>query len=130
MTVEFRTVSHRSSVLTKSLDRALETFTFGNSSCVYFVAFCEDISFDLICKFVICSVLESEFANKSLAAYASFVKVTFLCFVHTMSVSDFFFACCIFADNFFFLINKTNLHCTVTIVLYGFNLSNVAWSSL
>ena len=46
MTMEFGTMSHRSSVLTMSLDRTLEAFTFGNSGCVDLVASCEDVSLD------------------------------------------------------------------------------------
>ena len=48
MTVEFGTMRHRSSVLTVSLNRALESFSFGNSRCINLIACCEDICFNLI----------------------------------------------------------------------------------
>ena len=48
MTMELGAVSHRSSVLSVTLDGALEAFTFGDRGCVYLVACCEDISLDLI----------------------------------------------------------------------------------
>ena len=51
-------------------------------------------------------------------------------FVYTMSVSDFFFAVGIFVDNFFFLVNETNLYCAVTIVLNGFDLCYYTRTSL
>ena len=49
MTMEFRTVSHRSSVLVMSLDRTLESFTFRDCSSIYFVSSSKDISFDFLC---------------------------------------------------------------------------------
>ena len=48
MTMELGTVSHRSSVLAVSLDGALETFTFGNSSCINLIACCEDVCLDFV----------------------------------------------------------------------------------
>ena len=125
MTMEFRTMSHRSSVLAKSLNCALETFTFGNCCCIDLVAFCEDISFNYICKVVFLSIVKFELANESLTGYACFVKVTFLCFVYTMSVSDFFFTIGIFVNNFLFFVNETNLYSAVSIVINSFDLCNV-----
>src|SRR5699024_3862411 len=49
MTMELGTVSHRSSVLTKSLDRALESLTFGDRGCVNLVASRKDVCLDLVC---------------------------------------------------------------------------------
>ena len=43
-------------------------------------------------------------------------------FVYAMSVYDFFLSCFIFVDNLFFLINKADLYCTVTVVVYCLNL--------
>ena len=120
--MEFGTVSHRTSVLSKSLNSALETFTFGNCSCVDLVAFCKDISFDHITQVVLSCVLKFELFYKSLSGYTSFCKMSHLSFVNTMSVSDFFLSVCILVDNSFFLVSKCNLYCTVSIVLNSFDL--------
>ena len=74
MTMEFRTMSHGTSVLTESLDCALESLTFGNCSSVDFVALCKDISFDNISKFVLVCVLKFELSDVSLSGYTSFCK--------------------------------------------------------
>ena len=57
MTMELGTVSHRSSVLTMSLDGTLETFTFGNSSCIDFIACCEDVCLDFVFYRILFSIL-------------------------------------------------------------------------
>ena len=80
MTMEFGTVSHRSSVLTMSLDCALETFTFGNSGCINLVACSEDISFDFVLYRILFCIVETEFSNESLVRNTCFVEVSFYWF--------------------------------------------------
>ena len=114
MTVEFRTMSHRSSALSKSLNSALETFTFGDSSCVYLIASSEDISFDFVFYVVLFRILKTELSNESLVRYASLVKVTLYRLVY----------------KFLSLINKANLYSFVSIVLLCLNLCHYARTSL
>ena len=130
MTMEFRTVSHRSSMLTKSLNSALESFTFRNCSCVYMIAFCKDICFDFICKIIISCIFKLELSYKSLSRHTSFLEMSHFSFVYAMSVSDFFLTVGIFVYNFFFLVNKTNLYCTVSVVFNSFNLCYYTRTSL
>ena len=70
MTMEFRTMSHRSSALSKSLNSALETFTFGDSSCINLIASSEDISFDFVFYVILFRILKTELSNESLVRYA------------------------------------------------------------
>ena len=93
--MELGTVSHRTSVLSQSLDSALESFSFGNCSSVDLVALCKDISLDHIAKIVICCVLKLELFHKTLAGYASLCKMSHLSLVYTMSVSYLLLAVCI-----------------------------------
>ena len=71
MSVELGTVLHRSSVLAESLDRALISLTFGNGSRVDLVTDLENVSLDLVCYLVVCSILESELSEISLRSNAS-----------------------------------------------------------
>ena len=64
MAVELGAVAHRSSVLSKSLDRTLEAFALCNCGCVDLVAFREDVSFDLVAELVLSSVLKLKFLNE------------------------------------------------------------------
>src|SRR5699024_146422 len=114
MTMVFGTVSHGSSGLSVSLDRALETFTFGDCSCVDVIACSKDISFDFLSNFIFCSVLESELLQESLYRNVFFVKMSFCRFVYQL-LSD---------------IAVSNLDCSVSVVLFGFHLSNNTGTSL
>ena len=120
--MELGTVSHRTSVLSQSLDSALESFTFGNCSSVDLVAFCKDISLDHIAKIVLCCVLKLELSHKSLAGYASLCKMSHLSLVNTMSVTTCFLPFASLLTTFSFLSTNANLHCTVSIVLYCLDL--------
>ena len=104
--MELGTMCHRSSVLSISLDGALEAFTLGNSGCVNLIACREDVSLNLIFYGILFSILKLEFSYISLVRNASLIKMTFLWL----------------ADQFVPLVNKTNLHCFVTIVLSRLNL--------
>ena len=130
MTMEFRTMSHRSSVLTKSLDRTLEALTFADCSSVDSVASCEDVSFDFLCQCVLRRIFKPEFSYISLAGNTSFFEVSLLSFIYAMSVNDFLLASLVSVDNFFFLINETNLNCFVTIIFYGLDLCYDTGTSL
>ncbi len=55
-------------MLSESLDCALEAFTFGNCSSVDLVAFCEDVSLDLVAELVF--AFELELADEALAGHA------------------------------------------------------------
>ena len=106
----------------------MDSFSFGNCSSVDLVALCKDISLDHIAKIVICCVLKLELFHKTLAGYASLCKMSHLSLVYTMSVSYLLLAVCILVDNLFFLVSKCNLHCTVSIVLYGLDLCYRTWT--
>ncbi len=114
MTMIFGAVSHRSSGLSMSLDSTLETFTFGDCSCIDVIAVCKDVSFNFLSYCVFCSIFKSEFFNESLCCHTSFVKVTFFRFVNQF-FSDFAIA---------------HLNCSVSIVFLCLNLSYNAWTSL
>ena len=88
MTMEFGTMSHRSSVLTKSLDRTLEALTFADCSSVDSVASCEDVSFDFLCQCVLRRIFKPEFSYISLAGNTSFFEVSLLSFIYAMSFSS------------------------------------------
>ena len=75
MSVELGTVSHGSSVLSVSLNRALETFSFGNRRRVDLVAGRENVSLDLILYGILFRVVKLQFADKSLVGNASLVKM-------------------------------------------------------
>ena len=130
MTMELGTMSHRSSVLSKSLDCALEALTFGDCGSVYLIACSEDVSFDLCTKGVLLSVLKLELSYISLGAYASLLEVALLCFVNTMSVYDLLLAAGILVNNLILLVNEAYLYSTVAIILHGLYLSNHAGTSL
>jgi len=130
MTMELGTVCHRSSALAMTLNRTLETFTFGNSSCVNLVACCKDISFNFLSKCILFSIFKSEFFYISLSGYACFIKMTFFSFCHTVSVSDGLLTTVVFCDNLFFLVNISNLYCTVAVILNCLNLCNYTRASL
>ena len=63
MPVELGTMSHRSSVLVKSLDGALEALSSGHSGDIHSVALFKDISLDLISHLVIGGILKSELSE-------------------------------------------------------------------
>ena len=130
MTMEFRTVSHRTSVLSMSLDCTLESFTFGNSGCINFVSSCKYISFDLASKCIFLCVVKSELSDISLSGYTSFCKMSHLSLVNAMSVNDFFLSVLVLVDDSFLLVNKANLYCAVTVVLCGLHLCYYTRSSL
>ena len=97
-----------------SLDRTLETFTFGNSCCINVIAVCKDISFNFLSYCIFSSVIKSELFNESLYCNASFVKVSFFRFVNKA-----------FSD-----VSESNLNCFVSIVLFCLNLSYDTRTSL
>ena len=57
MTMKLRTMSHRSSGLSMSLNSTLETFTFGDCGCINLIACCEDVSFNFIFYRILGSIL-------------------------------------------------------------------------
>ena len=116
MTMELGTMSHRSSVLSKSLDCALEALTFGDCRSIYLIACSEDVSFDLCTKGVLLSVLKLELSYISLGAYASLLEVALLCFVNTMSVYDLLLAAGILVNNLILLVNEAYLYSTVAVI--------------
>ena len=121
---------HRSSALSVTFDRALETFTFGDCCRIDVISLCEDISFDLLSKSIFLCIVKSKFFYISFSGYACFVKVAFFSFCHTVSVCDRFSSASVFCDNLIFLVNISNLHGAVAIVLNCFNLCNHTRSSL
>src|SRR5699024_8362530 len=60
VTMELGTMSHRSSALAVTLDRALESFTFGDCCRIDVVAFREDISLDLLRQCIFLCIVKSE----------------------------------------------------------------------
>jgi len=130
MTVELRTMCHRSSVLIVSLDRALESFTFRDCSCIDLVASLKDISFDFLSQCIFISVLKFELCHVSFACNTSFCKMSLLSLCHTVTMNDFFFTIFVFVNCLIFLVNKTNLYCTVSIILYSLDLCYYTRTSL
>src|SRR5699024_7761764 len=114
MTMELRTMSHRSCGLYVSLNRTLEAFTFGNCSCINLISSCKNINFDFIFYIIVFSVFQSEFSYKSLVRNTSLIKVTLNWFVYKL----------------FTLINKTNLYCTISIIFNCLNLCYDTWTCL
>ena len=57
-------------MLTVSLDRTLESLTFGDRSCINSVACFEDVSLDLASKCVLFCILKLELSYESLAGNA------------------------------------------------------------
>ena len=120
--MEFGTMLHRSSVLTKSLDRTLETFTFGNCGSINLVACCEDISFNLCTESIFFCIFKFEFSYISLGCRAGFLEMSLHSLVYAVCVNDFFLSACIFVDDLVFLVNEANLYCAVTVIFNCFNL--------
>ena len=114
MTMILGTVSHRSSGLAMSLDRALEAFSLGNSGSIYLVASCEHVSLDLLLYFIALSVIQLQLSDVSLVGDACLVKCTLLRLSYKLLT----------------LVNKTNLYCTVTVVLNCLNLCYYTRASL
>ena len=130
MTMEFRTVSHRSSVLVVSLNSTLESFSFRNGSSVDLVASFKNVSFDLLCKCIISCVLEFELFYESLSSYSSFCEMSLLSLGYTMTMNDFLFTIFVFVYSFVFLVNESNLYSFVTVILYSLDLCYYTRTSL
>ena len=111
MTVELGTVAHRSSVLSESLDCALEAFTFGNCSSVDLVAFCEDVSLDLVAELVLCSVFKLEFLYVLLNSNASLVEVALHSLANAVAVSNFLLAVLVDCGDSFLSLTEAYLNC-------------------
>ena len=122
MTVELGTVAHGSSVLSQSLDSALEAFTFCNCSDIDLVAFCEDVSLDLVAELVICSVFKFKFLNVLLNRCAGLVEVALHCLANAVAVSNFLVALLVNCGDSLFCLTKANLNCLITIVLDSLDL--------
>src|SRR5699024_2960808 len=130
VTVELGTMSHGSSVLSVSLDRALEAFTLGDSCGVYFIANLKDISFDLLCWSILLCVLKSELLYVSLSRNTGFCEMSLLSLCQAVAVNDLFLAAFIFVDDLVLLVNKSNLNCIVTVILNCLNLCYYTRTSL
>ena len=122
MTVEFGTMSHRSSVLAMSLDSALESFTFGNSGCIHFISGSKNICFDFLSRCIFGCIVKFEFPYISLAGNSGFIEVALLSLLNTMSVNNFFLTALVFVDCSFFLVYISNLYGAVAIVVNGLDL--------
>ena len=122
MTMEFGTVHHRSSVLTKSLNSTLEAFSFADCRSINLVSCCKDISLNLSTKCVLISVLKLELSDISLAANASLLEVTLHSLCYAMSVNDLLLSGCILVNYLVLFVNEAHLNCAVAIVLYCLNL--------
>ena len=76
MTMEFGTMSHGTSVLTESLDCALESLTFGNSRCINLISGCKHIGFNFASECILLCIFKAELSDVSLAGYASLFEVS------------------------------------------------------
>ena len=92
MAMEFRTVCHRSSVLSVSLDRALESLTFRDCRRIHSVASLKNIRLDLAAERVLVRVIKLKLSDKSLAGNACLIEVTLLRLVYAVAVNYFFVA--------------------------------------
>ena len=81
VTVELGTMSHGSSVLSVSLDRALEAFTLGDCCGVYLIANLKDVSLDLLRRSVLAGVLKSELLYVSLSRNTGLCEMSLLSLV-------------------------------------------------
>ena len=124
MAMELGTVLHGASVLSKSLDGALEAFSFGDTGYIHPVPFREDIRFDFRAKAVLIGVLKLKFPDISLRACSGFFEVSLLGFVCAMSVDDFLFAARVLVDDSVLLIHEADLYCAVAVVLRSLYLSH------
>ena len=130
MTMEFGTVRHRSSVLSESLNRTLESLTFGNRRRIDLISRCKDIRFDLAARRIFFRIVKLELSYISFGRYAGLFKVSLHGFGNAVSVDYFFLTGRIFVDDSVFLINKANLNRTVTVILYSLDLCYNAGSCL
>ena len=122
VTVELGAVAHRSSVLSESLDRALEAFTLCNCSSVDLVALCEDISLDLVAELIICSVFKFEFLYVLFDLYAGLVEVTLHRLAYAVAVSNFLLAALVNCGDACLRLAEADLNCFVAVVLNGLDL--------
>ena len=109
MTVELGTVLHGASVLAESLDRTLESFTFGNTGSIDSLAYFKDISLDLFAEFVFFCIFKTELSDISLCRNVRFFKVSHLGLVHAVAVNDLFPAALILVDDSFLFVNEAYL---------------------
>ena len=130
VTMEFGTMGHGASVLSVSLDRALESFSFGNGRCVDLVPGCKHIRFDFASKRIFFSVFKFELSDISLAGYARLVKVSLHCLSNTVSVDNLSLSAFVHVGNSFLLVHKADLHRTVTVVFRSLDLRHHAGSGL
>ena len=114
MTVELGTVSHGSSVLSVSLDGALEALTFGDGRHINLVACGEDVCLNLLRQSVAFRILELQLSDVSLIGNAGLVKMAFERLV----------------NQFLSLVYEANLYRAVSVVLHGLNLRNHTGSGL
>src|SRR5690606_24026216 len=74
----------------------------------------EDVSLDFLSYLIVSSILKLKLFKKSFICNTCFSKVSFSWLIY-QTLSD---------------ITKTNLYCCISVILYGFYLCNVDWSSL
>ena len=90
MAMELGTVCHRSSVLTVSLDRALESLTFGDRRRVHSVASLEDVRLDFAAERILVRILKLKLSDESLAGNACLIEMALLRLVCAVAVNHFF----------------------------------------
>ena len=128
--MELGAVSHRASVLAVTLDGALEAFTLGNSSSIDLVAFCEDVSLDLIAKLVFGSILEEELTDMLLHGNTGLVEVALHRLAYAVAVSDFLLAVLVNCGDALFSIAVADLNCLIAVILDCLDLCDYAGASL
>jgi hypothetical protein len=130
MTVELGTVSHGSSVLTESLDSALEALALGDAGSIYMIAFSEDVGLDFLSQLIFGRVVKTELTNITLCGNAGLLEVACLRLVRAVTVSNGLNAVRVFRGDLFLVIYEADLNCLIAVVLYRLDLGNYAGTSL
>ena len=123
-------MSHGTSVLSVSLDRALESFSFGDRRCVDLISGFKYISLDLISKCIIAHIFKFELSHISFGGNPCLVKMTFHGLAHAMSVNDLFLSILVLVGDSFFLVNEAYLNRLITVVLHRLDLRHHAGAGL
>ena len=117
-------------MLAVTLDGALEAFALGDGCGIDLVAFCEDVSLDLVAELVFGSVLEEELFHVLLHGDAGLVEVALHGLAHAVAVCDFLLAVLVDGGDALFGFAVTDLNCLVAVVLDCLDLCDHAGACL
>ena len=118
------TVLHRASVLAVTLDGALEAFALGHCGNIDLVAFCKDVSLDLVAELIVGSVLKTELLYMLFHGNTGLFEMTLHSPAYTVLVSNDLFAGLILGGDSFLCFAVANLNSFVAVVVYSLDLGN------